>query len=49
MKELSKFCLIYCHQTHRSWAGLMPQIEQCLNQTVDSSMGFGTVELIVNA
>ena len=36
IKELSKFC-VYCHQNHSRWADLLPQIEQWLNVTVDSS------------
>jgi len=49
MKELSKFCRIYCHQNHKRWADLLPQIEQWLNKTVASSMGYAPVELIFNA
>jgi len=49
MKELSKFCLMYCHQNHRRCANLLPQIEQCLNQSFDSSTRYGAVELIGNA
>jgi transposase InsO family protein len=39
MKELSKFCRIYCHQNHKRWADLLSQIEQWLNKTVASSTG----------
>ena len=49
MKELSKFCRIYCHQNHKSWADLLPQIEQWLNRTVASSTGYAPVELIFDA
>jgi hypothetical protein len=49
MKELSKFCRIYCHQKHKSWADLLLQIEQWLNKTVVSSMGSAPVGLIFNA
>jgi len=49
MKELSKFCRIYCHQNHKRWADLLPQIEQWLNKTVASSTGYAPVELIFNA
>ena len=49
MKELSKFCRIYCHQNHRSWADLLPRIEQWLNKTVASSTGYAPVELIFDA
>jgi hypothetical protein len=49
MKELSKFCCIYCHQNHRSWADLLPHIEQWLNKTVASSRGYAPVELIFSA
>jgi hypothetical protein len=46
MKKLSKFCRIYCHQNHRSWAELLPRIMQWLNKTVASSTGYAPVELI---
>ena len=49
MKELSKFCRIYCHQNHRSWADLLPRIEQLLNKTVASSTGYAPAELIFDA
>jgi len=49
MKELSKFYRIYCHQNHKRWAELLPQIEQWLNKTVASSTGCAPVELIFNA
>ena len=49
MKDLSKFCRIYCHQNHKSWADLLPPIEQWLNKTVVSSTGYAPVELIFNA
>jgi len=49
MKELSKFCLIYCHQTHKRWADLLPQIEQWLNKSVASSAAYAPVELIFNS
>ena len=49
MNDLSKFCRIYCHQNHRRWADLLPQIEQWLNKTVDSSTGYAPVEIIFDA
>jgi len=49
MKELSKFCRIYCHQNHKRRAHLLPQTEQWLNKTVASSTGYAPVELIFNA
>lgn len=49
MNELSKFCPIYCHQNHRSWADLLLQIGQWLNKTVSSSTGYAQVELILHA
>jgi len=49
MKELSKFCRIDCHQNHKRWADLLPQIEQWLNKTVASSRVYAPLELIFNA
>jgi hypothetical protein len=48
VKELSNLCGVFCHQNHTRWADLLPQIEQWLNQTVESSTWYGTVELILN-
>jgi len=28
MREISKFCKIYCSQNHRKWAELLPKIEE---------------------
>jgi len=49
MKELSIFYRIYCHQYHKRWADLLPQIEQWLNKTVASSTRYAPVEFISNA
>jgi ribonuclease HI len=49
MKELAKFFRIYCHQHHKNWAELLPQIEQWLNRTVASSTGYAPIELIFGA
>ena len=46
MREISKFCKIYCSQNYRKWAGLLPKIEEWLNTTVADSTGFTPVELL---
>jgi len=49
MREISKFCKIYCSQNHRKWAELLPKIEEWLNTTVADSTDFTPVELLFQA
>ena len=39
MRELSKFCRIYCNENHKKWAELLPYIERWINNTVTSATG----------
>jgi hypothetical protein len=48
MKEIGKYCKIYCHVTQKKWPELTPQIESWLNTTVSDSTGFTPVELMFN-
>jgi hypothetical protein len=34
MRDISKFCRIYCHSHNRKWAELIPYIENWLNNAV---------------
>ena len=34
MRELSKFCRIYCQDNHKGWAELLPYIQNWINNTV---------------
>jgi len=49
MREISKFCKIYCSQNHKKWAELLHKIEEWLNTTVTDSTGFTPVELLFQA
>jgi hypothetical protein len=49
MKEISKFCRIYCHSNHRKWTELFPHIEFWLNNTTASSTLYSPVELLFGA
>jgi len=49
MREIFKFCKIYCSQNHRKWAELLPEIEEWLNTTVADSTSFTPVELLFQA
>jgi hypothetical protein len=49
MREISKFCKIYCSRNHRKWAELLPKREEWLNTTVADSTGFKLVELLLDA
>ena len=49
MREIAKFCKIYCHENHRKWAELIPYIERWINTTVATSTGFAPVELMMKA
>jgi len=46
MREISKFCRIYCHSNHRKWAELIPYIENWLNNIVASATLYTPVELL---
>jgi hypothetical protein len=46
MRELSKFCRIYCSENHRKWAEMLPHIENWMNNSVCSSTGYTPSELI---
>ena len=46
MRELSKFCRIYCHDSHKKWAELLPHIERWINNTVASGTGYTPTELM---
>jgi hypothetical protein len=49
MREISKFCRIYCHSDHRKWAELIPHIGNWLNNTVESATLYTPVELLFGA
>jgi hypothetical protein len=46
MRELSKFCRIYCHDNHKKWAELLPHIENWINNTVASATEYTPTELM---
>jgi hypothetical protein len=48
MKEIGKYCKIYCHITQKKWPELIPQGKSWLNTTISSSTGFASVELMSN-
>jgi len=48
MREIGKYCKIYCHTTQKKWPELIPKIESWLNTTISGSTGFTPVELTFN-
>jgi hypothetical protein len=46
VREISQFCRVYCSDSHRKGAELIPLIESRLNNTVASAAGFTHTELI---
>jgi hypothetical protein len=46
MREIGKFCRIYCHQNHKKWAEVIPHIERWINNSVCSSTNFYPSELM---
>ena len=46
MRELSKFCRIYCSENHRKWAELLPHVENWMNKSVCSSTGYTPSDLM---
>jgi len=48
MREIGKYCKIYCHTTQKKWPQRIPKIESWLNSTISGSTGFTAVELMFN-
>jgi transposase InsO family protein len=48
MRELGKYCKIYCNMTHKKWPELIPHVEKWLNSSVSATTGYSPVELIFN-
>src|SRR5215510_13198057 len=48
MREIGKFCGIYCSETHKKWPELLPHIEGWINGTLSDSTGYSPVELMFN-
>jgi len=46
IRELSKFCRIYCNENHKKWAERLPYIESWINNTVASANGYTPTELM---
>lgn len=46
MRELAKYCRIYCNITQRKWPELIPLIENWLNSSVSGTTGYTPVELM---
>jgi hypothetical protein len=46
MREIGKFCKIYCHEKQNGWAELIPFIERWLNTTIGGSTAYTPVELM---
>jgi hypothetical protein len=48
MKEINKYCKIYCNLSHKKWPELIPHMENWMNTTVADSVGYTPVELMYN-
>jgi len=46
MREIGKFCHIYCNEAHKRWPELASHIEGWLNGTLSDSTGYSPIELI---
>jgi hypothetical protein len=46
MRELSKFCRVYCNGNHRKWVELLPHVENWINNSVSSLTGYTASELM---
>ena len=49
MREIGKFCRIYCHEAHKRRPQLLSHIEGWLNGTLSDSTGYSPVELIFDS
>ena len=46
MREIRKFCRIYCHEAHKRWPELLSHIQGWLNGTLSDSTGYSPLEMI---
>ena len=46
VRELSKFCTIYCNGNHKKWAEVLRNIDSWINNTVARATGYNPSELI---
>jgi hypothetical protein len=46
LRELSRFCRIYCNENHRKWAELLLHIENWKNKSACSSTGYTPSEFM---
>ena len=49
MREIGKFCRIYCNEAHKRWSELLSHIEGWLNGTLSDSTGYSPNELIFDS
>ena len=49
MREISKFCRIYCHQAHKRRPELLSHIEGWLSGTLSDSTGYSPLQLIFDS
>jgi hypothetical protein len=46
MREISKFSRVYCHETHKKWAELVPHMEFWMNNTLAGPTGYTPSEIM---
>jgi hypothetical protein len=46
MRELGKYFRIYCNETHKKWAELIPYVEKWMNSSLSSATGYTPIELM---
>jgi hypothetical protein len=48
MREIGKFCRIYCNETHKKWPELLSHIEGWINRMPSELTGYSPVEQMFN-
>lgn len=49
VREIGKFCRIYCNEAHKRWSELLPHIEGWLNGTLSDLTIYSPVALIFDS
>jgi len=49
MREIGKFCCIYCYEAHKTWQALLSHIQDWFNGRLSVSTGYSPSELIFDS
>jgi hypothetical protein len=46
MRELAKYCRIYCYKAQKKWPEMISHMEKWMNKTISGSTGYSPIELM---